>query len=307
MQVRSHLSKFLGWRIGVCSVVLASVLLGGCRGNPARVTPPVKSEAASPHRGPLTDYVPAAGLRWMVVGNPKTFAQDPGFLSAFERLIPEVQLAAFANGSGVQLRTLPEGCIAGFDYGTLYLVRVGNETHRVRERFEARLVSDPVIRSPQSGVWRITGLIANTPETLLSIDNDFAAIALGDPLLIRIVEGFALARFRKAQPALSGAALSTLPSELKSAPLRFYAPGPFPETWAKGAEGLLAQAFAMGVAVSLGTQARLRVHVVVSGTFGPDTEQARAILLSTWDAIQTSSLGHILGLQELNGTQYFRG
>ena len=196
------------------------------------------------------------------------------------------------------MRTLPEGCIAGFDYGTLYLARAKSETQRVRERFEARLVSDPVVRSPHSGVWRITGLIANTPESLLDVDGDFVAVAVGDPLLIRIVEGFALERFRKTSPALSGAALSTLPDELQSAPLRLYAPGPFPEAWSKGAEGLLERAFAIGAAASLDAQARLKVRIVISGTFGPDPDQSRIRLLRTWDFIQTSSVGHILGLEQ---------
>ncbi len=276
----------------------AAALSVGCRNQQARLAPPSKADSSSIHRGPLTDYVPAAGLRWMVVGNPKAFAEDQGFMTAFQRLVPADRLTAFASGSGVELTSLPEGCIAGFDYGTLYLARVGKNTTRVRERFEARLVTDPVTRSAHSGVWRVTGLIANTPESLLSIDNDYSAIALGDPLLIRIVEGFTLDRFKKTPPALSGAALSTLPGELKAAPFRFYAPGPFPEEWAKGAQGLLAQAFAFGVAITLRSGSRLQVHAVMSGTFGPDLDQARSRLLNTWDAIQTSPIGHVLGLKE---------
>jgi hypothetical protein len=280
------------------AALLVIPLVPGCQNQAPRAVPPAKADSPSIHRGPLTDYVPAAGLRWMVVGNPRVFAENRGFMGAFERLIPAERLTAFASGSGVELANLPEGCIAGFDYGTLYLARVGNNTLRVRQRFEARLVSDPVTRSPRAGIWRVTGLIANTPESLLSVDNDFSAIALGDPLLIRIVEGFALDRFKKTPPALAGAALSTLPSELKAAPLRFYAPGPFPQEWAKGAQGVLAQAFAFGVAVKLSDGARLQVHAVVSGSFGPDVQEARSRLLNTWDSIRTSAIGHVLGLRE---------
>jgi hypothetical protein len=234
----------------------------------------------------------------MVIGSPQTFAENPEFLRALGRLIPEQRLAAFANGSGVELRTLPEGCIAGFDYGTVYFARVGKNTTRVRERFETRLVSEPVVRSPHSGVWRVTGMVARTPESLLTVDNDFAAVSVGDPLLVRIAEGFVLERFRKAVPALKGAALATLPLELQSAPLQLYAPGPFPELWTRGAQGLLAQTFAIGIAVSLSKPARLDVHAVMSGAFGPNVEDSRARLLKTWDAIQTSAVGHVLGLDK---------
>jgi hypothetical protein len=219
-------------------------------------------------------------------------------MRALGRLIPDQQLAAFASGSGVQLHTLSEGCVAGFDFGTLYLARVANQTQRVRDRFEARLVSEPLVRSPRVGVWRVTGIIGNTPESLLTVDNNFAAVAVGDPLLVRIVEGFALDRFKKTSPALEGAALSTLPRELQAAPLCYYAPGPFVDDWAGGAEGVLARAFAIGAAATIDARAILQVHVVISGTFGPNLEDTRARLLKTWDTIQTSSVGRVLRLQE---------
>ena len=281
----------------MCAALVFSTILAGCHHQPNQPQSPSKTVASPLHRGPLTDYVPAAGLRWMVVGSPRAFADNSRFLAAFEQLIPEERLTAFASGSGVQLKTLSEGCIAGFDYGTLYLARVGRDTRLVQERFETRLVSGPVKRSPQSGVWRTTGLIANTPESLLTVDDDFSAVALGDPLLIRIVEGFTLGRFKKSKPALMGAALSTLPSSLQAAPLRFYAPGPFPEAWAKGIQGLLARALAIGVAASLGQDGRVKVHGVLTGAFGPDLEESRSRLLKTWDAILTSAVGHVLGLE----------
>jgi hypothetical protein len=124
------------------------------------------------------------------------------------------------------------------------------------------------------------------------------AVALGDPLLIRIVEGFALDRFKKTSPALKGAALATLPRDLQSSPLCYYAPGPFSDDWAGGAEGILARAFAIGAAATIDARAILQVHIVISGTFGPNLENTRARLVKTWDTIQTSPVGHVLRLQE---------
>jgi hypothetical protein len=298
MPVRARRVFSFRCRTWTCVVLVLPAAMAGCRGQPNPPKSPSSTEGVPLHRGPLTDYVPAAGLRWMVAGSPRVFADNPQFLAAFQHLVPEERLAAFASGSGVELRTLPEGCIAGFDYGTLYLARVGVGTHRVQEQFETRLVSEPIKRSPQPGVWRTTGLIANTPESLLTVDGDFSAVALRDPLLIRIVEGFALGRFKKSSPALHGAALSTLPSELQTAPLRFYAPGPFSEALAKGVQGLLARAFAVGAAASLNQEGQLKVRVVVTGAFGPDLDESRARLMRTWDAILTSAVGHVLGLEQ---------
>jgi hypothetical protein len=148
----------------------------------------------------------------------------------------------------------------------------------------------------------VTGLVANTPESLLVVDDDFTAISVGDPLLVRIVESFTLGRFKKTNPALTGAALSTLPKGLESAPLRFYAPGPFPETWV---QGLLARAYAAGAAVSFGEGASLKVHLVISGAFGPDVVESRVRILKTWDALLTSPVGHVLGLERAVGPGTF--
>jgi hypothetical protein len=193
---------------------------------------------------------------------------------------------------------LPEVCIAGFDYGTLYLARTGTDNDLVRKRFEARLVTDPIVRSSRRDLWRITGLVANTPESLLTVEHDFAAFAVGDPLLVRIAEAFAVGRFKKSKPALAGAALATLPRDLSEAPLRFYAPGPFTDEWARAADGVLARALAIGASITLPTSSVLHVRVVMSGAFGPDLEKTRSHLLDTWSNLQLSAVGHLLQLQD---------
>jgi hypothetical protein len=281
---------------GRLTVALAVVVVCAC----SRNRPPVEATNQSPsaplHQGPLTDYVPSAGLRWMFTGRPKDLANHPQFLAHAVRIVSKNRLDAFAGSSGVRLLELSEGCIAGFDYGTLYLARVGAGTQAVRKAFEVRLVSEPVVRSSRSGLSRMTGLVANTPESLLTVDDDFVAVAVGDPLLSRIVEGFAVSRLKKSRPALQGAALGSLPGDLEQAPLRFYAPGPFANEWANAAGGVLARVFAVGAAMTLPNASQLHIRLVLSGAFGPDLDETRSRLMTTWARIQTSSVGHLLQL-----------
>jgi hypothetical protein len=234
----------------------------------------------------------------MFAGSPRELAQDPGLLAEVQRILSKERLDAFATSSGVDLRELSDGCVAGFDYGTLYLARVGSGNQLVRKRFEARLVTDPLVRSTRSDLWRITGLVANTPESLLTVDDDFAAISVGDPILVRVVEAFATERFKKSKPALAGAALASLPLDLGQAPLRFYAPGPFTDEWARAADGVLARTLAFGASVSVARPSVLQIRLVLSGAFGPDLEKTRSRLLATWSNLQVSTIGHILRLQE---------
>jgi hypothetical protein len=234
----------------------------------------------------------------MFVGRPKELAQNAELLAEANRVLSARRLESFAAASGIDLRTLPEGCIAGFDYGTVYLARVGTGVALARKRFEERLVSDPVIRSPHPDLWRITGLVANTPESLLAVNNDFVAVAVGDPLLVRVAEAFAMGRFHKSKPALAGAALASLPADLSQAPVRFYAPGPFADEWGKAADGVLARALAFGASVTLPSPSILQLRLVLSGTFGPDLEQTRTRLEATWSNLQASTIGRVLRLQE---------
>lgn len=283
-----------------CALELGAALAIALVSCQPRPSPPISLSAplAPLHRGPLTDYVPAAGLRWMVAGRPLELARSPALLAEVQRMLTRGRLEAFTSSSGVDLRELPEGCIAGFDYGTLYLARTGKSNALVRSRFEARLVSDPVVRSRRHDVWRVTGLVANTPESLLVVDQDFTAFAVGDPLLARIVESFVTGRFRKSKPALGGAALAGLPVGIHDAPLRFYAPGPFTGEWARAADGVLTRAFAFGASVQLPTPSVLQIRLVLSGSFGPDLEETRTRLIATWRGLQLSAIGHLLRLHE---------
>ncbi len=42
----------------------------------------------------------------------------------------------------------------------------------------------------------------------------------------------------------------------------------------------------------------IKVRAVLTGAFGPDLDESRARLLKTWDAILTSAVGHVLGLEQ---------
>src|SRR6187402_2260557 len=52
-------------------------------------------------RGALTDYVPAAGLRWMIAGSPAQLAREPALAPLRARWITEDRRRAFATSTGV--------------------------------------------------------------------------------------------------------------------------------------------------------------------------------------------------------------
>lgn len=253
---------------------------------PAPAPPPL-------HEGPLTDFVPAAGLRWLVVARLAELSRLPSLAPGLELLFPHSRLDAFELSTGLDLRAVPTGLAAGFDYATLFAAETPFDNALVQERFARRLVSGKV-ESSHLHVHRVWGTIGLTPETLVRIDDRLVAASIGDPTPARVVELYALGRLGRSQPALAGSALATLPRDLESAPVRFYAPGPFLDEWSAGARGLLGAALALGVAAWPDGDG-LRVRAVISGRW---TGEDAARLTAAWDDLARSSMGRLLGLDQ---------
>jgi hypothetical protein len=240
---------------------------------------PTVPQTAPLHQGPLVDYVPAAGLRWMIVGSPKRIGSDSAFGEAIRLLFPEPRVTAFARGSGVDLNRVESGLIAGFDLGTLYMLEPPpRAAAAIVERFRERLLTSDRSERPHPKIERIAGIIGRTPERLVRID-----------------EAYARKRLRKSPPALKGASLSTLGTAPPNAVATFYAPGPFSGEWARGAHGLLADTVALRISLIPVSRGRARFELELAGEFAAD---ARDKLLAAFAELQTSSFGKLLALDQ---------
>jgi hypothetical protein len=280
-------------RLALFGVIIALGCSKGTETAPARAP-----QRAAVHRGPLTDFVPAAGLRWLIVGQPHEIARNPWLKEALGSLLPEARLTAYSRATGVDLRALPSGLIAGFDFGTLYMAELRSGEAEISRQFEERLIGGAAVRSPHPELRVVQGVVGQTPETLILVRGQLVAVAVGDPTPVRAVEGFATRRLKRSPPALHGSALKTLPAELNRAPIRFFAPGPFEGEWSRAGRGLLGSALALGIAARPGAQDQISVDLVLSGEFRDLGPQAKERLLGAFEDLAQSSLGHLLGLNE---------
>jgi hypothetical protein len=274
--------------------VLATTLVS-CKPDKPVVT---HSAPAPLHRGPLTDYVAAAGLRWLVSGNPSALARDDSFRPALSALFEGDRLEAFEKSSGIDLRRAPEALAAGFDLGTLYMVRLESPSaSEVQRLFEERLLSGAIVKKPHPALTRVSGVVGQTPEVLVTIEARTVAVSVGDPTPARIAEAFARRRLKSSPTALRGSALATLP-DLSSATVRFFAPGPFPDRFRSAAGGLLEAALAIGAALRPAGPGRARLEIFVSGDWSVDPEGAAERLSATYRSLIESSTGDLLGLKQ---------
>jgi hypothetical protein len=228
----------------------------------------------------------------MLVARLAELAKNPSVAPSIELLFPGPRLAAFAISTGVDLREVPVGLAAGFDYATLYAAETPGENELVEKRFTDRLVGGGSVATMHPHVRRITGTLGRTPETLVRIDQRLVAVSVGDPTPGRVVELYALDKLPRSPSSLHGSALSTLPKDLDAAPVRFYAPGPFSGEWERAASGLLGGALALGVA-AWPEEDIVRCRVVLSGAFRADDLPR---LLSAWETLANSSMGRLLSL-----------
>jgi hypothetical protein len=238
-------------------------------------------------------------LRWVLVGKPRSIAESKDLRDSLEVLLPKARLDLFAQGSGVDLRTVPEGLIAGFDYSTLYLAKLATQSGvNASKQFEERLVSGAVQRKPHPRIYVMSGVVGRTPETLVSVDDRMIAVAVGDPTPARVVEAFARGRLKNSKPALKGSALSTLPELMSEHLAVFYAPGPFADDWQHAAGGVLNSALALAIAVRPSGPGKLRATLLISGDWGTSGQDAGARLIEAWNRLAQSSTGKLFGLDD---------
>jgi hypothetical protein len=264
--------------------------------SPTAVAAPAKPVAAPAlHRGPLTDYVAAAGLRWLIVGRPRELAENAAFVEALSPLFSQKRLEAFTKTTGIDLRKTPSALAAGFDFGTLYIAETPSQNERVQALFTERLLHGAIVQRPHPSLHRVSGTIGSTPQMLVRIDRQLIAVAVGDPTPARVVEAYARRRLERSPTALRGSSLAPLPPELGREPVCFYAPGPFEGEWRSAARGLLGGATAVGVAARPVDGRRLQFVIFVAGAWGSVPDAAER-LNGAWGDLAQSALGSLLGL-----------
>jgi len=242
--------------------------------------------------------VPAGGINWVFHGEPLAVSRNRDLTRRLEPLLPAERLDAYAQATGIDLRRLPSAAVVGFDLGTLYLAETGEDLSPAAEAFAERLVAGVDVKRTHPRLTRISGVIGQTPQSMLSFDGKLLAVAVGDPTTVRIVEAFAHGKLKRTRRVLEGAALRSFRNFGSGAPLRFLAPGPFEGPWMYGAAGLLAVASGLGIAARPVAPDSLEVTIAIDGPWTAENIDPVVKLRHAWEALALSSTGRLFGLHE---------
>ena len=280
-------------------LLLTAAWATGCAA-PAPLPPAPLPPVRPLHRGPLTDFISSAGLRWLLVIKPRQVLAEPELGQAILQIIPSARFDAFAESSGVDLRVLPAAAGAGFPYSTLYGAELpSGAAPRARTRFSERLLAGAASKQPHPGLTRITGVIGQTPETLLTVDDRLLAVSVGDPVPAKIAEAYAEERLKHSPSALRGAALSTLPELASSNAAVLFAPGPFADEWQRAAGGLLQSTVAIAITAQPIGNGKVATTFYLAGAWQESADDAARRLSSAWSAFAHSSAGHLFELNDV--------
>jgi|SRR6478609_7351666 len=289
----TSMAACIRWLLLTAGLAIACAAPAGKSATPA---PPVVQPL---HRGPLTDFISSASLRWLLLIKPHQVLSEPGLGAAILQIIPSARFDAFAESSGVDLRALPRAAIASFPYSTLYVAELPSGAAAVaRARFGERLLAEAVNKEHHPGLIRLTGVIGQTPETLLTVDDRLLAISVGDPVPAKIAAAYAEGRLKHSPPALRGAALSALPELASSNAAVLFAPGPFADEWQRAAGGLLQSTVALAITAQPIGDDKVATAIYLTGAWQDSADAAAVRLSAAWTTFARSSAGRLFELNE---------
>jgi hypothetical protein len=293
-------------------LALSLVVLGGC--HPAPVAEPAVAPPPPPplHLGPLSDLVPAAGLRGLLAVRLGELLLPASLGKFVDDLIEPDKLAALADLLGFDPRLADEVLVADYGASTLFLFRVAHDPEVVERRFRERVPGGVTRVQHEPRIVRLSGAVGKTLRSLVFLDAQVIALEVGGETYAQAVVAFATGRLHRARPALVTAPLGPLVDVLvgkkPAPPLLALFPRPGEQGWSTGAHGLLAVTTAVGLTASVvtptGTGAGtdrsrgLSLELVALGSFGDDGARVRERLVGTVRDVVTSGLGSLLGLDE---------
>src|SRR5262249_60222223 len=182
-----------------------------------------------PHTSELTDLLPSADLRWVILVRPREITSIPWLIPSIGVVVPEPRLDLFAQTNGIDLRQIPEAVIASYEGGTIYLVRHNADPTVIERSFRSRLTTGEkrVVDRPE--LVRVSGKIGLSTSTLVVIGRDIMGLQHGGSLQrgpARIATLYAEGKLKKSPTVLSQDSLRSLANRFGGAPLRAIALGP---------------------------------------------------------------------------------
>ena len=263
----------------------------------------------------LTDLLPLADLRWVVLVRPREIASIPWLIPEIGHFAREPDLDRFAASTGVDLRQIPEAAVALYatssasagesggeaHESTFFLARHNGDPAAIERAFRKRLTTGEKRTVERPDLVRVAGKIGVATSALTVIGPDVIGLQQGGHASrgpARIAGLYAEDRLKKSPALLAREPLKSLAARFGQAPVIALSPGPFEGELARGARGLLQGATAIGASARPSAREGLAISVAVAGDFSTSGAPASKELAAAWNELAQGSFGHLLGLDQ---------
>lgn len=278
--------------------LLGTLIVGCGGGRPKPVTP--REPPLEPLRlRPITDLVVGAGIRWLVLIEPRDLLGNSAIRPGLSRFAPEGRLAVFERVTAIDPAALNEAVVAGYDDSTLFVLDGVSDPREAERRFRDRLVRDVIhkVYRPDA-TWTHGRTATGKVRALSALSPGVVAIEGGGTLRSKVALLFAIGRLHKSPRALSLPDVRGVLDALGPAPLRALAPGPFGDEWADALNGMLAVCTALGFSARVGQRGQLDLALRLAGAWGERSKLAAENLMTGWQELASSTIGRLLRLDE---------
>jgi hypothetical protein len=285
-----------------CCVALGGLLgalLVGCGGERPAPKAPSEPVLEALRLRPISELVVGAGLRWLVLAEPREVLGNVALEPALSRLVPPVRRAVFEKVTAIELAALDHVVVAGYDESTLFVLDGVTDPLEAEKRFRERLLHDVIRKSYRpDAIWTHGRTATGKLRAMSALSPGVVAIEGGGSLRAKVALLFAIGRLHRSPRALSLPDMNLVLEGLGDAPIRALALGPFAGDWDAALQGMLAVCTVVGGSIRLGDEGQLDVSIRLAGGWGDDAARAAETLRAGWRNLEQSSLGRLLQLDE---------
>lgn len=210
----------------------------------------------------LTEYVPAAGLAYLIEAHPRALLKDGDLMDVWSKILSKKRLSEFSRSTGIDPRKMDALVIAGYSLGTVYLFDAKECGEALERSFRSRARSTEQKETDTMDLVHLTGVLDGTPHAAVHLRQHMFALVEGDISLARIVVAFAEGKLKKSPPSLRGSLISPHADFHRQASLRAFLVGPF-----ESATDQVSAEFAAGVAAFSFSGDLVKVSVQASGVW----------------------------------------
>lgn len=254
----------------------------------------------------------ASDLRWIGIVDLSE-KRGESIRDSIRKWLPPSRLHAFRSQTGLDPLAVTKLVVARFERSTLYLIETHDNAQQVQNQFKNSYIVDATTTAYQPDASCISGRTDyGVMQAVCALGANTVVIEHGGHRQAQIAALAALGRLKRTPRVFDLGDMRFAASMLPERGVRWFALAPFEQPWDKALHGLAAASSVVAIGayacedscqaiVSERTKKpanALLLRTRLVGSWGADAPRASQLLQASWQDLEQSHLGRVLGLNE---------